>query len=145
VPIEDRDLKAGTRLVAQYKGQDRSCEVVQTDDGLRYRLDDGTEYKSPSSAGKAVTGGVAVNGWKFWSVAGAPWVEAKKAKAAAKKEKGAVKPTAKKSKGTKKSAKAKRPKAQRAASGESYGCGVCGESFATMKAATAHAQEAHLS
>ena len=32
---------------------------------------------------------------------------------------------------------AKKPRA--AAKGDSYGCGACGESFPTMKAATAHA------
>ncbi len=35
---------------------------------------------------------------------------------------------------------AKKPKAHRAATnGESYGCGVCSETFPTMKKATAHA------
>src|ERR1700720_1903375 len=70
VPIEDRDLKAGTVLTARYKKQDRTCEVVETPDGVRYRLDDGTEHRSPSSAGKAAMGGVACNGWRFWSVEG---------------------------------------------------------------------------
>ena len=70
MPIENRDLAAGTRLVARYKKQDRTCEVVETPDGLRYRLDDGTEHKSPSSAGKAAMDGVACNGWRFWSIAG---------------------------------------------------------------------------
>ncbi len=69
MPIENRELAAGTRLVARYKKQDRTCEVVETADGLRYRLDDGTEHRSPSSAGKAVTGG-SCNGWVFWSVEG---------------------------------------------------------------------------
>src|SRR5712692_5729414 len=69
MPIEDRERAAGTVLTARYKKQDRSCEVVETADGLRYRLDDGTEHRSPSSAGKAVTGG-ACNGWVFCSVEG---------------------------------------------------------------------------
>jgi hypothetical protein len=43
---------------------------VQTADGLRYRLDDGREFTSPSSAGKAAMGGVSCNGWRFWSIAG---------------------------------------------------------------------------
>jgi hypothetical protein len=38
--------------------------------GLRYRLEDGREFKSPSAAGSAVMGGVACNGWRFWSLAG---------------------------------------------------------------------------
>src|SRR5712692_36222 len=69
MPIENRELAAGTRLVARYKKQDRTCEVVETAGGARYRLDDGTEHRSPSSAGKAGTGG-ACNGWVFWSVEG---------------------------------------------------------------------------
>ena len=55
MPIENRNLEPGTRLVARYKKEDRTCEVVETPDGLRYRLDNGTEHKSPSSAGKAAT------------------------------------------------------------------------------------------
>jgi hypothetical protein len=43
MPIENRELAAGTRLVARYKKQDRTCEVVETADGLRYRLDDETD------------------------------------------------------------------------------------------------------
>src|SRR5712691_7954342 len=70
MPIENRELAAGTRLVARYKKQDRTCEVVEAPDGLRYRLDDGTEHKSPSSAGKAAMEGVACNGWRFWNVQG---------------------------------------------------------------------------
>ena len=69
MPIENRELAPGTRLVARSKKEDRSCEVCETADGIRYRLDDGTEHRSVSSAGKAVTGG-ACNGWVFWSVAG---------------------------------------------------------------------------
>ena len=125
MPIENRELAAGTRLVARYKKQVRACEVVQTDDGLRYRLDDGTEHKSPSSAGKAAMAGVACNGWRFWSVEGE----------APPKTENAAKPAKKpaKAKG------AKKGKAMRAASGDSFGCGVCPETFPTQKAAVAHA------
>jgi hypothetical protein len=145
--IENRELAAGTRLVARYKKQDRTCEVVETADGLRYRLDDGTEHKSPSSAGKAAMDGVACNGWRFWSVEGteAPKREPR-AKAdkppKAKKEPAAKKPktrAAKKS-GKAKGAKSKKSKAMRtAATGDSFGCGACGESFPTQKRAVAHA------
>ena len=145
MPLENRNLEPGTVLVARYKKQDRTCEVVQTDDGLRYRLDDGTEHKSPSSAGKAAMGGVACNGWRFWSLKGA-----EKPKREPKAEKPAKAPTTKKTpakaapkaKGKKaaKAKPAKKPKAARmAAKGDSYGCGACGESFPTMKAATQHA------
>ena len=69
--IEDRNLAPGTTLVARYKGKEYTVEVVETEQGLRYRLEDRREFKSPSSAGSAVMGGSACNGWRFWSVAGA--------------------------------------------------------------------------
>jgi hypothetical protein len=142
MPIENRELAAGTRLMARYKKQDRTCEVVETADGLRYRLDDGTEHKSPSSAGKAATGG-ACNGWVFWSVEGtekpkrAPKAKAEKPEKAAKEP--ATKKPAKKS--AKKSGKPKKAKAMRAASKSdaSFGCGACGAEFPTQKAAVDHA------
>ena len=84
MPIEDRDLKAGTKLVARYKGQDHTAEVVKTEEGLRDRLKDGREFKSPSSAGSAVMGGAACNGWRFWSVAGAEAKPKKEPRKAAK-------------------------------------------------------------
>ena len=68
--LENRNLEAGTRLVARYKGQTYSAEVVQTEEGLRYRLEDGRDFKSPSAAGSAVMGGTACNGWRFWSLEG---------------------------------------------------------------------------
>jgi len=71
MPIEDRKLTAGMRLVARYKGQEYSATVVEGEKGgLRYRLEDGQEFKSLSAAGSAIMGGVAGNGWRFWSVAG---------------------------------------------------------------------------
>jgi len=85
--IEDRNLKAGTKLVATYKKQEHSCTVRSTKDGLRFVLDDGTEYKSPSSAGSAVMGGSACNGWRFWT----PASEAKKAAASTAESKKAAK------------------------------------------------------
>jgi hypothetical protein len=69
VSIENRTLEPGTKLVARYKKRDYTAEVVQTEDGVRYRLN-GTDYKSPSAAGSAVMGGNACNGWRFWSVEG---------------------------------------------------------------------------
>ena len=67
--IENRNLKAGTKLVARYKGTEYAVEVVKTKDGIRYQLEDGREFKSPSSAGSAVMGGNACNGWRFWTLA----------------------------------------------------------------------------
>ena len=40
--IEDRNLKPGMKLVARYKKQDYTAEVVKTGDGLRFRLPDGS-------------------------------------------------------------------------------------------------------
>lgn len=72
--IEDRDLKPGTKLTGTYKGKDYACEVVEVKDEksegkvIRYRLEDGQQFKSPSSAASSVMGGKAVNGWRFWSL-----------------------------------------------------------------------------
>jgi len=83
--IEDRNLAVGTKLVAKYKGQEHTAEVVKTEEGLRYRLKDGREFKSPSSAGSAVMGGSACNGWRFWSVAGTEAKPKKEPRKATKK------------------------------------------------------------
>src|SRR3972149_648200 len=69
--LENRNLETGTRLVARYKKTEHTATVVEGEGGgLRYRLEDGREFKSPSAAGSAVMGGVACNGWRFWSLAG---------------------------------------------------------------------------
>ena len=121
MPLEDRNLEAGTRLAAKYKGQVHTCEVVQTDEGLRYRLEDGREFKSPSSAGSAVMDGTACNGWRFWSLAG---TEAETAASAPKPtKKGKAKTTGD-------------PE-------EAVACGECGETFATSAEATEHLATAH--
>ena len=69
--IADRNLSPGTVLAGRYKGETYRCTVTTTEEGskLRYRLEDGREFKSPSSAGSAVMGGKSVNGWQFWSLA----------------------------------------------------------------------------
>ena len=74
-------LEPGTVLVAKYKGAKHRAEVVTGEDGKTlYRLEDGREFKSPSSAGSAVMGGVACNGWRFWSLeADTPKADAKPA------------------------------------------------------------------
>ncbi len=84
--IEDRNLAPGTKLVARYKGKEYAAEVVKTEEGVRYRLEGGREFKSPSSAGSAIMGGSACNGWRFWSLAGSE--EAKPRKPAKKSGKG---------------------------------------------------------
>src|SRR5688500_14839039 len=88
--ISDRNLSVGTKLYAKYKGQIYTCEVVDVEvarekppkgeDGTkgavktttverRYRIADGREFKSPSSAGAAIMGpNRTCNGWSFWTV-----------------------------------------------------------------------------
>src|SRR5262245_5614900 len=62
-------LKVDTVLVARYKGAEYRAEVFTDDeDKTRYRLADGREFKSPSAAASAVMGGIAANGWRFWSL-----------------------------------------------------------------------------
>ena len=72
MPIEDSNVAVGTKLVAKYKGKQYIClvEAAESGDGLVYTLQGGKTRKSPSSAGMEVMGGKAVNGWRFWSVAG---------------------------------------------------------------------------
>ena len=80
-------LEPGTVLVAKYKGAEHQAEVIEGEDGKTlYRLVDGREFKSPSSAGSAVMGGVACNGWRFWSLLGeTPATDAKPAPAKTRK------------------------------------------------------------
>src|SRR5688572_1116444 len=68
MPIQNPNLEAGTRLVANYKKQAYVCMVVAEGEGLAFVLEDGRRFKSLSSAGSAVMDGKAVNGWRFWSV-----------------------------------------------------------------------------
>jgi len=66
--FENRNLEPGTKLTARYKKQGYNAEVVAGEDGkVRYKLPDGREFKSPSSAGTAIIGKTC-NGWAFWSV-----------------------------------------------------------------------------
>ena len=65
--IENRNLAVGTRLVSRYKKQTHKAEVLHTEDGVKYQLEDGRQFKSLSSAGTAITGGP-INGWSFWSL-----------------------------------------------------------------------------
>ncbi len=84
--IEDRNLAIGTKLVARFKRKEYTADVVETEAGLRYRLEDGREFKSLSSAGSAIMGGSACNGWRFWSVAGSEEAKPKKPSKKATKE-----------------------------------------------------------
>ena len=68
MPIENRNLEPGTKLVATYKKESFHAEVVSRAEGkVLYRLEDGREFKSPSSLSTAITS-KACNGWRFWSV-----------------------------------------------------------------------------
>jgi hypothetical protein len=68
--ITNRELPAGTVLVAKYRGTHHKVLVLESENGRGYELDGGTIYKSLSSAGSAVMNGVACNGWRFWTVEG---------------------------------------------------------------------------
>ena len=62
--ITNRDLPAGTRLVANYKKVRYVCtvEAGEGDEGVAFVLENGSRHKSPSAAGSRVMGGKAVNG-----------------------------------------------------------------------------------
>jgi hypothetical protein len=107
---ERKRMKAGARLAATYKKEEHRVDVVAGDEGrLLYRLADGREFKSPSAAGSAVMGGVACNGWRFWSLAAgeAPGAPTKRTAKPAAKPKTAAK--------TKSAAQAKKPAAPKRA------------------------------
>ena len=71
--IASRDLPVGTQLVGRYKGRTYHLTVVDIGGGRRrFRLIDGRQFRSPSGAGRAVMGGIACNGRRFWSPAAAP-------------------------------------------------------------------------
>ena len=88
MPIENRNLAIGSRLVATYKKTRYVCTVAAGEDGegIAFVLEDGKRYKSPSSAAMAIIGGAA-NGWRFFSVETAG-TEPAPAKAARKASKG---------------------------------------------------------
>ena len=67
--IKDRNLKVGTKLIGKYHKEPFICQVIAGEgDKIRYKLEDGREFKSPSAAGMAITGHPC-DGWVFWSVA----------------------------------------------------------------------------
>lgn len=75
--ITDRNLKPGTRLTGRYKKADwfATVEAAAGDKrsgSMLVLLDDYAiaqrEYPSLSAAGSAIMGGIACNGWRFWSV-----------------------------------------------------------------------------
>jgi hypothetical protein len=146
---EDRKVKVGTRLVAKHKGKEYRCEAVAAEEGkVRYRLADGREFTSPSSAGSAVMGGVACNGWRWWSVDGQE--PARQAPSAPKSAKtAAAKPKA----GKKAKARAKAKKHLKVAGGSNgeplapvekpINCGDCGQEFPSSREAADHMRDEH--
>jgi len=113
--------------------------VVQTPDGLRYRLADGREFKSPSAAGAAIMGeGRTCNGWAFWSVQGGESTsEGEAATATAKPKRGRRKAQAETSEATGET------KPIIAQLDETFECGECGSAFTTREEVEAHLAEVH--
>ncbi len=69
IEVDQRgSLADGTTLVARYRGQQHVATVKVTDGKTTYLLVDGRAYKTPSAAGKAITGRASCDGWKFWGV-----------------------------------------------------------------------------
>jgi hypothetical protein len=125
--LENRKLEVGTKLVARYKKEEHRAEVVAgEDDKTLIRLADGREFASVSAAGSAVMGGVACNGWRFWSLDGGEEEKPSKPKAKAKAK-------------TKRAAK---PKASENGKGP-VACGDCGREFETSREAADHMRDEH--
>ena len=72
MPIENRNLEPGTRLIGSYKKETYVCTVEpgEEEDSGAFVLEDGSRHKSVSAAASKVMGGKAVNGWRFWTVEG---------------------------------------------------------------------------
>jgi hypothetical protein len=60
-------FEVGQQLVARYKGDKHTCEVVEREGELVYVLPGGDTFASPSAAGRTITGSN-VNGYRFWSI-----------------------------------------------------------------------------
>ncbi len=61
-------IRAKLLLVGQevsFRGSPTTVAVVTETGGLRF---EGSEYRSPSTAGRAAANGVATNGWVAWYV-----------------------------------------------------------------------------
>ena len=71
MPTMKEQICAGQTLVAKYKKQQHTCEVVEHDGRLYFVLPKGRVFMSPSAAGRAVTG-TATNGYRFWSIPDQP-------------------------------------------------------------------------
>jgi len=56
----------GKTFTRKYKGLEYTMEVVETSDGVGYKVKDKI-YGSPSTAGKSITH-FDINGWVFWKI-----------------------------------------------------------------------------
>lgn len=71
MPIPNRNLEPGVRMVARYKKERYVCSVNKDEAGkLVYVLEDGRRSRSPSSAASSLMGGKPVNGWCFSGLEG---------------------------------------------------------------------------
>ena len=147
--IEDRNLTTGTPLWARYQGVVHQAEVIETTEGVRYRLlPAGPEFKSPSAAATAITGKSA-NGWSFWSV-GAPTEKPPKAERSGGTKR-AVNAVPKPEKKTRSRKEREVPKDGNGnvlpiveQPDGSFECGHCDASFPTSEAAATHLSEVHV-
>ncbi len=147
--IENRNLKPGTVLIKRYKRRDYRCEVVKGEGGkLAFRVGR-KEYPSPSAAGSAVMGGVACNGWTWWTVEGAEKLKTSKKPNAATN---AIPSARKVKRAPKAGRRVTKPKGPaRTAKGEEPServekpvhCGECGQEFKTGREAAAHMRQTH--
>lgn len=136
--IKDRNLKVGTVLKARYKSKVYMCHVTDRGGGQTgfTLMDKGMpkdEYKSPSTAGRAVMGGIACNGWRFWSLAtdfDAGNGQRGQAKADRKAPKKAVRGPAKKPAAAR---RVPNPEAKQ----KPFACGECGQDYAEQEEAEA--------
>ncbi len=135
-------MAAGQTLTAKYKGAEHTAEVVADADGkLLYRLADGGEFKSPSAAGSHIMGGIACNGWRFWSVEGSAGGHKAKPAAATGAPTGAAKPKAATVAEAQEPASTTASTAPAPAKGRTS-CAACGKHFLGAKALAHHAENA---
>jgi hypothetical protein len=148
--ISDRNLSAGTKLWARYKGETHMAEVVEVEGALRYQLSDGRPFKSPSAAGTSITG-KACNGWAFWST-GEPTEKPARPEQASR-ARGSRRPVHAVPKPERQGRSRKGREIPRDGNGHAlpiveqvdgtFECANCSASFPTREEAVAHVAEAH--
>lgn len=78
--VDRAQVRPGVTLIGKLKGVEYACRVKEAPGGAegavfvldRKQVPDGTilTHKTPSGAAQAVMGGIAANGWRFWSIKG---------------------------------------------------------------------------